>query len=290
MTTTTLDARPADESVPIVRKHHWLVRVTHWLNIPFLLALGLSGLSIYAISPVYHHAADAQGNTDYFVDIGRWVVRHVPGLHDYDAPDAWLYNHFSLGPGMLATALRWHWFFAYLFMLNGLLYLVGLAVGGGWRSLRPRRADLQGAWRMQVYYVGLPLAKILRRPWPHPDVRGKYNALQKMAYGSMPIAGLLSVLTGWAIHKPAQLWWLAALFGGYDYARVWHFWLLWVFVAFVIPHVVLVAADGWDTFRSMVVGWSMRVPPSEEPPPPGIGPSPGRANSPGTNTTSTPPG
>ena len=101
--------------------------------------------------------------------------------------------------------------------------------------------------------------RFLRRPWPHPETHGKYNALQRLAYASMPLVGLLSVLTGWAIHKPSQLGWLAALFGGYDYARVWHFWLLWVFVAFVIPHVVLVAADGWDTFRSMIVGWSERT-------------------------------
>jgi thiosulfate reductase cytochrome b subunit len=44
--------------------------------------------------------------------------------------------------------------------------------------------------------------------------------------------------------------------GGYDMARVWHFWLMWVFV---VPHVILVFSDGWDTLRSMIVGWSGRV-------------------------------
>jgi hypothetical protein len=29
--------------------------------------------------------------------------------------------------------------------------------------------------------------------------------------------------------------------------------------SFVVPHVALVIADGFDTFRSMVVGWSTRV-------------------------------
>jgi hypothetical protein len=28
---------------------------------------------------------------------------------------------------------------------------------------------------------------------------------------------------------------------------------------FVIPHVILAIADGWDTLRSIVVGWSARV-------------------------------
>jgi thiosulfate reductase cytochrome b subunit len=80
----------------------------------------------------------------------------------------------------------------------------------------------------------------------------------------MPIFGLLAVATGWAIHKPQQLGWLQALFGGYDMARVWHFWIMWVFVAFVIPHVVLVIGDGVDTFRSMVTGWSIKVGHGEE--------------------------
>jgi len=32
-----------------------------------------------------------------------------------------------------------------------------------------------------------------------------------------------------------------------------------IFAAFILPHVVLVIADGWDTFRSMITGWSERI-------------------------------
>jgi thiosulfate reductase cytochrome b subunit len=60
-----------------------------------------------------------------------------------------------------------------------------------------------------------------------------------------------------------QFHWLAALFGGYDAARVWHFLLMWVYILFVVPHVILVFTDGWDTLRSMIVGWSTRVERSE---------------------------
>jgi thiosulfate reductase cytochrome b subunit len=49
----------------------------------------------------------------------------------------------------------------------------------------------------------------------------------------------------------------------FDAARVWHFWLMWVFILFVVPHVILVFADGWDTFRGMITGWSARVQPPE---------------------------
>jgi len=244
----------------IVVQHHVLVRISHWLNVPILLMMILSGLSIYWASPVVKHAPDPRtGNTDYLADVGTWAVAHLPGQAHFARPRYWFYDHFSLGHGILAEALRLHWFFAYLFMANGLLYLVGLALGGGWRALVPRPRDAGGALAMTRYYAGILPAMILRRPWPHPPVREKYNALQKLGYFSMPIAGALAIATGWAIHKPAQLGWLERLFGGYDRARLWHLLLLVLFAAFVIPHVVLVIADGWDTFRSMVVGWSARI-------------------------------
>jgi thiosulfate reductase cytochrome b subunit len=112
---------------------------------------------------------------------------------------------------------------------------------------------------MVWYYIGFPFAKLTRRKWLHPLFNTKYNPPQRAAYFSVPVAGLLSVATGWAIHKPMQLHWLAALFGGYNAARVWHFWLMWVFIFFALLHVILVLADGWDTLRSMIVGWSARV-------------------------------
>jgi thiosulfate reductase cytochrome b subunit len=169
----------------------------------------------------------------------------------------------SLGPGMLGLALRLHWFCAYLFMLNGMVYVAGLVSGGGWRSLLLRRSDMLDALRMLRYYIGFPFAKLTRRAWLHPVFNTKYNALQRAAYFSVPVAGLLSVATGWAIHKPMQLHWLATLFGGYNSARLCHFWLMWVYISFVVPHVILVFTDGWDTLRSMIVGWSTRVDRSE---------------------------
>jgi thiosulfate reductase cytochrome b subunit len=196
-------------------------------------------------------------------DIGIWICAHVPGLHHYSSPPDWIYNHMSLGPGRLALALRLHWLCAYLFMLNGMVYVAGLVTGGGWRSLLPRGTDLFDALTMLRYYLGFPFAKLARRPWPHPVFNTKYNALQRAAYFFVPVAGFLSVATGWAIHKPMQLHWLAALLGGYNAARVWHFWLMWVYILFVVPHVILVFADGWDTLRSMIVGWSTRVERSE---------------------------
>jgi hypothetical protein len=90
----------------VTRQHHILVRWTHWLNIPLLIGLIMSGMSIYWASPVYQHKPDPNtGNFDYLADIGIWLCTHVPGLSHYSDPPNWVYNHFSLGPGMLAPAL-----------------------------------------------------------------------------------------------------------------------------------------------------------------------------------------
>ena len=246
--------------VLVTRRHHLLVRWSHWLNVPILLGLILSGISIYWASPIYQHKSDPiTGNFDLAADIGIWICAHVPGLHRYSSPADWVYDHMSLGPGMLAVALRLHWLCAYAFMLNGSVYVAGLIAGGGWHGLLPRRTDLFDALRMFRYYIGFPLARLARRQWARPSSKTKYNALQRAAYFTIPIAGFLSVTTGWAIHKPMQFHSLAAIFGGFDATRVWHFWLMWVFILFVVPHVTLVFADGWDTLRGMITGWSAKV-------------------------------
>jgi len=260
----SMSTLPEQPGVLVARRHHLLVRWSHWLNVPIRGGLILSGISIYWSSPIYQHKPDPPtGNFDVAADIGIWICAHVPGLHHYSSPPDWVYYHLSLGPGMLAAALRLHWLCAYAFMLNGAVYVAGLIAGGGWRGLLPRRTDLRDAFRMFRYYIEFPLAKLARRQWPHPGFSTKYSALQRAAYFSVLLAGCLSLATGWAIHKPMQFHLLAAIFGGFDAARIWHFWLMWVFILFVVPHVILVLADGWDTLRGMIVGWSARVKRSE---------------------------
>ncbi|HWS70710.1 MAG TPA: hypothetical protein VN605_01290, partial [Thermoanaerobaculia bacterium] len=163
---TTLDvaaAAPAAEAPPIARlvvaKHHWLVRLSHWLNVVLLIGLVMSGLSIYWASPVFQHPPDPHtGSRDYVADLGLRIA----------GSKTWIYDKLGLGVFALADALQLHWLFAYLFMLTGLMYFAGLVAGGGWRGLTPRRGQLKEAIRMQWYYFGVVPMKFLRRPWTHP--------------------------------------------------------------------------------------------------------------------------
>ena len=171
--TSTLLERPR---VLVVKRHHVLGRWSHWLNVPLLFGLVVSGISIYWASPIYQHKPDpVTGNFDVAADFGIWICAHVPGQHHYPSPPDWVYNHMSLGPAMLAPALRLHWLCAYLFMLNGMVPVTGLLMGAGWRSLLPRPTDLVDALRMFRYYLGVPFAKLTRcRQWPHPRFSLKF--------------------------------------------------------------------------------------------------------------------
>ena len=247
-----------EQTTRVVLKHHVLVRFSHWINVPLLLGLIASGLSIYWAAPVFTHAPDPVTHSrDYLRD---WGIAIAHALHD-DAGDVrlWLYDHVSLGARQLAIALRLHWVLAYLFMLNGVLYLIGLIAGGGWRALLPRPSDVADSLRMVRFYLGVIPMAVLRRPWPHPPVHTKYNALQRAGYFAMPVLGTLLILSGWAMHKPVQLGWLERMFVNYNGARIVHFGCMLGMALFIVPHVVLAIADGWDTLRSMVVGWSLRA-------------------------------
>jgi thiosulfate reductase cytochrome b subunit len=69
--------------------------------------------------------------------------------------------------------------------------------------------------------------------------------------------GIGSVVTGFAIYKPAQLAWLTALCGGYSMARLLHFVLTAGYVIFFGIHLLQVVLAGWNNFRSMVMGYEV---------------------------------
>jgi thiosulfate reductase cytochrome b subunit len=210
---------------PLVKRHHGIVRITHWLNAVLLAGMIGSGLQIYM---AYVHFGKRGG--PYFPN--PWDGRPFP--------------HWSNLGGWLAGGLNWHFALAWPFVLSGLAYLAYLAFSGEWRSLLFRPRDVPRAMAMQLYYLRL------RRE--HPP-QGKHNALQKGAYTFIVLLGAISVLSGFAIYKPTELSWLTSLFGGYELARYWHFWAVFLFLAFTLVHVALVLLVDPASLRAMITGW-----------------------------------
>ena len=69
--------------------------------------------------------------------------------------------------------------------------------------------------------------------------------------------GFGMILTGLAIYKPVQLYWLCAMLGGYEWARAEHFIITILFVLFFVVHVIQVILTGWNNFRGMVAGFEV---------------------------------
>ena len=208
-----------------VHRHHWIVRLTHWCAFALIFGMIASGLQIYRAYPRF----------------GERDGPYYPNAFQDLAFPEWT----RLG-GWLAGGLNWHFFLMWPLIGIGALYLGYLAVSGEWKKLVFRPRDVKPAIEMQKYY--------LRLEKDHPP-QGKHNALQKAAYTLIVLLGALSILTGFAIWKPIQLPSLTWMFGGYQAARYWHFWAVWLFAGFTAVHVFLVFAVDPVSFRAMVTGW-----------------------------------
>lgn len=131
-------------------------------------------------------------------------------------------------------------------MATGLVYVMYELFSGNYKQILFVPRDISGVWPMVRHYFFFG---------PKPALKATYNPLQKQAYTSAIVLGALSVLTGIAIWKPVQFSWLAWLFGGFHYARLWHFVIMWALLAFVFAHLVMVVLHGWNNFISMFTGW-----------------------------------
>jgi thiosulfate reductase cytochrome b subunit len=200
------------------------IRLAHWINIPLLVIMAGSGLQIFAAYP----ALGPRG-----AQYGWYPFQN-------DAPPSWL----RFG-GWLAGARHWHFAVAWFLILNGAIYLIYMIASGEWRRrvFIPTR-DTSNALAMFGYYLRV-------RSIPPPE--DFYNGLQRLAYSSAILFGVVVVLSGLAIYKPVQLHWITAAFGGYDVARVVHLSCLLLLASFTAMHLVLVALHP-RTIVTMVSG------------------------------------
>jgi thiosulfate reductase cytochrome b subunit len=131
-------------------------------------------------------------------------------------------------------------------MAAGTAYLTYQAISGRYRMVCFAPRDIRGVWPMVRHYSRLGTK---------PAVTGPYNSLQKLAYTTVVLLGIVSVLTGLVLFNPVQFSWLAWSMGGFPRARLWHALAMCGFLAFIPGHLVMVALHGWTNFVSMIVGW-----------------------------------
>jgi thiosulfate reductase cytochrome b subunit len=208
-------------------KHSRPIRWMHWINVPVLSVMIWSGLLIYWANDVYT------------LSIGGVSLFHF-------FPD-WFYKALGL-ERRLATGMAYHFFFMWLFAINGLAYVLYTLASGEWRHLLPNRHTPYEAWHVILHDLHLT-----KKPLPP----AKFNGAQRLAYTGVILMGLGSLVTGLAIYKPTQLSWLTMLLGGYGWARAEHFILTVGYVVFFLVHIAQVIKAGWNNFRAMVTGYEL---------------------------------
>jgi len=255
----------------VIYRHAGAVRVTHWINAVVLLVLLMSGLQIFNAHPALYLGSKSDfenptlamqpmmhGNKVYGVTtvLGwQFDTTGVFGLSG-DAETGYEDRGFpwwATLPGYrdLAMGRRWHFFFAWLFLLNGLAYLLwSLGSGHLRRDLAPTATQLK--------HIGTSIWDHLRLRFPKGEEAKRYNVLQKLSYLVVALVLLpLMLLTGLAMSPgmDAAFPILLDIFGGRQSARTIHFISGSFIVIFVVVHIVMVLLSGaWNNLRSMITG------------------------------------
>ena len=270
-----LDAAPTAVAARRIYRHRLPVRLMHWINVVCLTILLGSGLNIFNAHPALYWGDDSvtvkpwlsmRAENTPAGPVGKtrfagtdFTTTGVLGLSEVDGrPAGRAFPSWATipGPQWLAMARRWHLFFAWLFVINGVAYVLYTIFSRHLtRDLVPTRVELKN--------IGRSIVDHLKLRHPTGDAATRYNVLQSLTYlivifGLLPlvvIAGLAmsprldTVFTGWV-----------DLLGGRQSARSLHFLAALGLVIFVVVHVVEVVIAGvWNEMRSMITGW-YRVP------------------------------
>ncbi|WP_309087876.1 cytochrome b/b6 domain-containing protein [Phenylobacterium sp.] len=256
----------------LVPRHGPVVRITHWINVLALILLLMSGLQIFNAHPALywgHKSTFAQPWLSIRMVETPDGPRGVTTVGDRFADTTGLLGWTGLEgdrrnqafPGWatipswrdLASGRRWHFFFAWVFVLNGVIYLLSALLGGHLRrNLLPTGAELRPR------HLLAEVAAHARLKFPKGEAARRYNVLQKSSYLAVVLLLLpLMLFTGLCMSPGvnAAVPWLIDLFGGRQGARSVHFISAGLIVLFVVAHVAMVLASGaWNNIRSMITG------------------------------------
>ena len=255
----------------VVYRHTLPLRIMHWINAICLLILLGSGLQIFNAHPALYwgHASHFDRpwlslgatrtpdgklrgvttlGTHRFDTTGWFGVSKMDGQPTVRGFPSWATIP---GPQWLAMGRAWHFFFAWLFAINGVCFVAyALWTRHLTRDLVPTRRDWRGIGRSIIDHA------LLRHPKGEAALR--YNVLQRIAY-LVVIFGLGGgvVLMGLAMspRMDSVLGGLVDAVGGRQSARSIHFLFAMGFIAFFLIHIFEVIVTGvGNNLRSIITG------------------------------------
>ena len=274
---TGIPVRGAAETTEVERRrwtfrHPATIRICHWVNVTCMAVLLMSGLQIFNAHPALYWGSassfdhpwamigadqDAAPPKGVTTVAGHSIATTgVLGLSP-DSSGALAERGFPRWATLpadqdLATGRRWHFFFAWIFVINGAVYLLYGFVSGQFRA----RYIPSGG---QLRHIGGAVRDHLLLRFGEGEDAKRYNVIQKLTY-LVVVIGLIptQILTGLAM-SPAMdsaAPWLLTLFGGRQSARTVHFLVATLLVLFVLVHVLLVVLSGpINNMRGMISGW-----------------------------------
>ena len=260
-------------------RHTLPVRIMHWINVIALTIIFMSGLMIFNAHPNLYWGKSSYSGRPPILEIGArdggdtgaigytkifghefnttgvlGLSREPNGRLAARAFPSWLTIPDTQ---WLSMARSWHFFFAWIFVVNGLCYVAySLWSRHLARDLAPTRGELAK--------IGQSIKDHLLFRHETGEAATRYNVLQKITYLIVIFVLLpLVILMGLAMSPRID-----TLFGGWvdwvggrQSARTLHFIAAWLIVAFVLIHVFEVIITGlWNNLRSMITG-RYRVPP-----------------------------
>ena len=273
MPSGTLPHTAAATPKQLVPRHSALVRITHWINVFCFSLLLMTGAQIFNAHPRLYWGEYGADNDHAWLSIDSqqsgagW--RGVVHLGSLTIESTGLLGASKEGGALaprgfpawltvpsyqdLAAGRRWHFFFAWLFAINGAVYLVGGLVTRHFRrDLLPTKAELAPA------HLVKEVVDHAKLDFPKGEAARHYNVLQKLTYMGVAFVLLpLMVLTGLTMSPgmDSAFHILLDVFGGRPSARSLHFICASLLVAFVVVHVVMVLVSGvWNNLRSMITG------------------------------------
>lgn len=267
-------ATPSKPGREVIYRHTLVVRLTHWINVLCISLLLMSGLQIFNAHPrLYWGQYGADADRPLLELTARdWQTAHPVGVlriagHEFRTTGVLgvsgdpAHPSFQGFPGWitlpsvrnLAVGRRWHFFLAWLFVINGLIYLAFSILNGHVRrDLAPTQEQIRPSHILQSIWDHMRLKH------PVGEEARSYNVLQKFAYlGVIFLLLPVMVLTGLTMSPGFDAFapWLLDLFGGRQSARTIHFFTANLIVLFVLVHVVEVLLVGVvNEVGSMITG------------------------------------